>query len=532
MVMEAIIASGTPDADSGRNFDGDSATDTYQEVIQEMIDMYAWGQYDHATVGGGWRYGWNQWSDNSANQWAAIGMIPAEITPAHTAPGPDGILGTADDVVIDYWGIVPQWVKDRNNVFLNYTYYNGAPSVASPRFGYTNTNYVNYYGIATRPSGMVQMVMSSPNYKTDARWINNEGWFANNWNWFIGHRTYYGWYAFVKAMRLSNTETLSSGFDWYRGSNGIANKLLSEQSSAGHWPSGGQVTHPGYYGNVFVTAWAISMLKPALFAAAPSSCFSAAPNPTYPNQDIVFDPSCSDHSETGRDINNLTLFEWDWDNDGTYDEDSASPTTATNAFVCGTLPCTYPVTLRVTDDSTPAVIKFLERSQNLPSHNDQSWASDDPQNKGGFVYFPGNSKAGEAKLPSGKTVVRSYGSMSYAGLLSYIYADMDRDDPRVKGVFDWLQSFYTLEENPGMGAEGLYYYYHTMAKALSIYGVDELVLKDGRKVNWRKDLALKFLDLQNADGSWVNTSGRWWERDPVLVTSYAVIAMEIIYRGL
>ncbi len=180
----------------------------------------------------------------------------------------------------------------------------------------------------------------------------------------------------------------------------------------------------------------------------------------------------------------------------------------------------------------PAVIKFLERSQNLPSHNDQSWASDDPQNKGGFIYFPGNSKAGEAKLPSGKTVLRSYGSISYAGLLSYIYADMDRDDPRVKGVFDWLQSFYTLEENPGMGAEGLYYYYHTMAKALSIYGVDELVLKDGRKVNWRKDLALKFLDLQNADGSWVNTSGRWWERDPVLVTSYAVIAMEIIYRGL
>ncbi|MDI6794471.1 MAG: cycloartenol synthase, partial [bacterium] len=104
----------------------------------------------------------------------------------------------------------------------------------------------------------------------------------------------------------------------------------------------------------------------------------------------------------------------------------------------------------------PAVIKFIERCQNLPSYNDQEWASDDPHNKGGFVYFPGDSKAGEMELPSGKTALRSYGSISYAGLLSYIYADMDRDDPRVKAVFNWLRQNYTLKENPGMGLDGLY----------------------------------------------------------------------------
>jgi squalene-hopene/tetraprenyl-beta-curcumene cyclase len=180
----------------------------------------------------------------------------------------------------------------------------------------------------------------------------------------------------------------------------------------------------------------------------------------------------------------------------------------------------------------PAVIRFIERSQNLPPYNDQPWASDDPQNKGGFVYFPGDSKAGEMKLASGKTALRSYGSISYAGLLSYIYADLDRDDPRVKAVYDWLRRNYTLDENPGMGKQGLFYYYHMMAKALSLYGLDTLTLENGKTVDWRKDLSLRLLDLQSADGNWVNENGRWWEKDPVLVTSYAVIVLEIIHRGL
>jgi len=179
-----------------------------------------------------------------------------------------------------------------------------------------------------------------------------------------------------------------------------------------------------------------------------------------------------------------------------------------------------------------AAIQFISRTQNLPASNDQKWASDDPANKGGFVYFPADSKAGEQKLDEGKTALRSYGSMSYAGLLSFIYAQVDKSDPRVKAVIDWLSKNYTLDENPGMGKDGLYYYYHTMAKALSAAGVDTLTTKDGKKINWRQDLAKKLLDLQNADGSWVNQNGRWWEKDPNLVTCYATITLEILHRGL
>lgn len=179
-----------------------------------------------------------------------------------------------------------------------------------------------------------------------------------------------------------------------------------------------------------------------------------------------------------------------------------------------------------------AVQQFISRAQNLPGSNDQKWASDDADNKGGFIYFPGHSMAGEQKLADGRVALRSYGSISYAGLLSLIHAQVDRNDPRVKAVVDWLGKNFTLEENPGMGQEGLYFYYQYMAKALSAAGIDALPLKDGKTMNWRQELAKRLLNLQNPDGSWANNNGRWMEKDPILVTSYAAITLEILYRGL
>ena len=83
-----------------------------------------------------------------------------------------------------------------------------------------------------------------------------------------------------------------------------------------------------------------------------------------------------------------------------------------------------------------------------------------------------------------------------------------------------------------MGPQGLFFYYHTMAKALSTANVEVLETKDGKKHDWRKELGLRLLDLQKADGSWANDSGRWWEKDPVLAASYALIALEMIHRAL
>jgi len=180
-----------------------------------------------------------------------------------------------------------------------------------------------------------------------------------------------------------------------------------------------------------------------------------------------------------------------------------------------------------------AAIHFIQHCQNLPSHNKQTWVSQELKDRGGFVYLPGESKAGETTDPStGRAALRSYGTISYAGLLSYIYAHLERDDPRVRAVLQWLRENYTLEENPAMGLQGYYYYLHLMSKALTTLQLDELELKDGSKVDWRHALAMHLINLQKANGTWVNSNGRWWENDPNLVTAYSVMALEFVYPGL
>jgi squalene-hopene/tetraprenyl-beta-curcumene cyclase len=178
-----------------------------------------------------------------------------------------------------------------------------------------------------------------------------------------------------------------------------------------------------------------------------------------------------------------------------------------------------------------AAARFLEQCQQLPS-NQQEWVSQDAKDRGGFVYYPGNSMAGGVTNASGKVALRSYGSISYAGLLSYIYADVKPSDQRVRAVMDWLRANYSLEENPGMGAQGYYYYLHLMTKALNAARVEIFDVKDGHKVDWRREVAMRLINLQKSDGSWQNDNGRWWEKDSSLVTAYAVLSLEIIYRGL
>lgn len=185
----------------------------------------------------------------------------------------------------------------------------------------------------------------------------------------------------------------------------------------------------------------------------------------------------------------------------------------------------------VKDLNWEAAIEFIARCQNLPSHNKEKWASGDPANKGGFVYYPGYSNAGEVPVEGGGKALRSYGSMSYAGLLSFVYADVKADDPRVKAAVDWLSKHYTLEENPGMEKSGYYYYLHLMAKALTAAGITELEV-NGKKVDWRKDLALQLMKLQKPDGSWMNEAPRWKENNPTLVTTYCAMTLAIIYGQL
>ena len=158
-------------------------------------------------------------------------------------------------------------------------------------------------------------------------------------------------------------------------------------------------------------------------------------------------------------------------------------------------------------------IVFLQRCQNRDQSNDQSWAGTD----GGFVYGSnGESKAGEH---------RSYGSMTYAGLKSYLYCGVTRTDPRARAAWNWIRAHYTVAENPGMGEAGLYYNYHTMSKTLSVYGQRMVVDANGGRHPWAHDLASELIRRQARDGAWVNTNPRWLEDNRDLVTAYALLAL-------
>ena len=45
--------------------------------------------------------------------------------------------------------------------------------------------------------------------------------------------------------------------------------------------------------------------------------------------------------------------------------------------------------------------------------------------------------------------------------------------------------------------------------------------------DWRAELAAKLVSLQRADGSWANANNRFWEADPVLCTSFALLVLEL-----
>lgn len=175
------------------------------------------------------------------------------------------------------------------------------------------------------------------------------------------------------------------------------------------------------------------------------------------------------------------------------------------------------------DESIQKALEFVSRCQNLesPANNSPHAAK---INDGGFYYTVaagGESKAGTE--PNGG--LRSYGSMTYAGLKSMIYAGVGQDDPRVKAAVGFLKKNYSLESNPGMGQQGLFYYYHTMAKALAALGAADFVDATGQQHDWKAELRNKLVELQQPDGSWVNETTRWMEGDPNLVIGYALLAL-------
>ncbi len=348
MFIDALIASGTPNAvaPTGPASPGPGVVGrTYKDIVQDMVDFYAYSQYDDIRYGG-WRYTVNDFPDNSACQWAAVGLIPAE----------------------RIWGcVVPQWVKDANNNWLTYSHY--TPTATTGTFGYTGPNSFAWGPFATTPSGLVQMAMLGKG-RGDARWDRAETFLRNNFTSTGANYTtnikkfYYGMFSFVKSMllhdsnndgtaepiQLLHSSTTAPDIDWYSAevakgdpTDGVARTLVNDQTktgaATGSWPE-----NPGGASFGLQNPWAIIMLRQTLFeAGAPVAVAKANPNPAVAGQTIQLDGSDSFHQDASKHVDS---WEWDLDNNGTYDVSGPFPTVAFPAVG------NYPVKLRVTDDGS------------------------------------------------------------------------------------------------------------------------------------------------------------------------------------
>lgn len=168
---------------------------------------------------------------------------------------------------------------------------------------------------------------------------------------------------------------------------------------------------------------------------------------------------------------------------------------------------------------------FLRRCQNSSEVNDGVGIV--PQEDGGFVYNPtGRDDYGH------KTTQLSYAGMTYAGLMSLLWAGASPDEPAVDAALRWISNNYTLDQNRGLGARegrpagqaGLYYYYYTFAKCLAARGAPTVDTAQGARP-WAEDLLDALAARQKADGSFVNADPQWWESNPMLCTAYCINAM-------
>ena len=180
------------------------------------------------------------------------------------------------------------------------------------------------------------------------------------------------------------------------------------------------------------------------------------------------------------------------------------------------------------DPALKKALVFVSRCQNLKSeYNDRPWAGkiDD----GSFIYSAaGGGQTKTSDDPKNENLT-GYGSMTYAGIKSMIYCGVGKEDKRYKAALEWLQKNYTLDANPGMPKElahrGIFYYYHTLAKTLTVMEVEEFVDAAGKKHDWKAELTAVLAKHQRPDGSWLNDNDRWMEGDPQLVTGYMLMAI-------
>lgn len=204
--------------------------------------------------------------------------------------------------------------------------------------------------------------------------------------------------------------------------------------------------------------------------------------------------------------------------------------------------------LSLTDEFWPLVAEFVRRCQNstevntdpvfLKALKDKGMSLGDD---GSLIYTPVADgrvqKAGTRKIADRETIV-GYGSMTYAGIKTYVYAGLRKDSPEVKAALDWIRRNYSIDSHPGFPQDragrhhlrGIYYYYLMMARALDAAGDRPLLTPDGKEHDWPVDLAERLLKTVRDSKGWQNDNPAWYEGDSTLVTGYVLNICDILFH--
>lgn len=137
---------------------------------------------------------------------------------------------------------------------------------------------------------------------------------------------------------------------------------------------------------------------------------------------------------------------------------------------------------------------------------------------GGFLYDPGsNPYVGGAP---------SMGSMTGAGIWGLLLSGVPKSDQRVTEAINWVANHYTWDNNPNCAGYRRYYYYLSMAKALTMYGEKTIGGHD-----WYQELHNKItspaemISVGTDKAKWVPV-GTYEDYVPDLSTAYAILSLQ------
>jgi hypothetical protein len=153
---------------------------------------------------------------------------------------------------------------------------------------------------------------------------------------------------------------------------------------------------------------------------------------------------------------------------------------------------------------------------------------------GGLHFHPAVEHEGNKAgwTDEAKQLPRSYGTATADGIRCWLALQTAADHAEFRAAVAWIGAHHNAKQVPGFESEvedigwrqGLrFYYYYAAAKSLSALSPDT-------RTSIGASLRSVLIEDQKPDGRWENDNARMREDDPLIATSFALIALAEIRR--